>query len=139
MRNLLLVFLIVFGFAGCTTVVSTPAIEPAPTTTKPVVLALLRDSDQAISSGQYQNASLALERALRIEPRNALLWHRLAKLRFQQQQYHQAIQLASKSNTLSTDTQMRVANWLLIADAHARSGQAEKARAARDRANQERN
>lgn len=138
MRFLLLVFLIVMGLVGCATVVSPPAIEPAPTTTKPVVLALLRESDQAITSGQYQNASQALERALRIEPQNALLWHRLAKLRVQQQQFHQAIQLASKSNTLSTDKQMRVANWLLIADAHERLGQVEKARAARDRANQER-
>jgi tetratricopeptide (TPR) repeat protein len=94
----------------------------------------MRDSTQSSAAGQYPQAALALEQALRIEPRNAWLWHKLARVRVQQQRYHQAVQLAAKSNALSRDRRLQAANWLLIADAYDGAGDPEKARTARDRA-----
>lgn len=56
-----------------------------------------------------------LERALRIEPRNPWLWHRLAVLRLQQGEWQQAIELATKSNTLSNEhTPLLMGNWQVI-------------------------
>jgi tetratricopeptide (TPR) repeat protein len=88
-----------------------------------------------LAAGRYPQAALALEQALRIEPRNAWLWHELAKVRVQQQRYHQAVQLAAKSNALSRDQRLHAANWLLIADAHESAGDLAKAQEARERAN----
>lgn len=52
--------------------------------TSKTVLALLDNAQQAARSGQLHNAESQLERALRIEPRNAVLWHYMAKLRLHQ-------------------------------------------------------
>ena len=51
----------------------------------------------------WERAASLLERALRIEPRNAQLWHRLAQVRLQQGQYHLAASLAQKSSALAGD------------------------------------
>ncbi|MEJ2154345.1 MAG: tetratricopeptide repeat protein [Desulfobacteraceae bacterium] len=42
-----------------------------------------------------------LERAVRIEPRNPLLWQELARVQLEQGQYRQAENMAAKSNTLA--------------------------------------
>ncbi len=128
--------LIIAALAGCATVgtPTRPAPQPAAASAKPVVLNLMRDSTQSLAAGQYSQAALALEQALRIEPRNAWLWHELAKVRVQQQRYHQAAQLAAKSNALSRDRRLQAANWLLIADAHEGAGDPARARTARERA-----
>lgn len=136
MRHLSAVGLIIVALAGCATVGTPTRPAPAPASAKPAVLNLMRDSTQSLAAGQYSHAALALEQALRIEPRNAWLWHELAKVRIRQQRYHQAVQLAAKSNALSRDRHLQAANWLLIADAHEGAGDAAKARMARDRANQ---
>jgi tetratricopeptide (TPR) repeat protein len=137
MRNLVFSGLIVVALVGCATVgtPTSPAPEPVPASAKPVVLNLMRDSTQSLAAGRYPQAALALEQALRIEPRNAWLWHELAKVRVQQQRYHQAVQLAAKSNALSRDQRLHAANWLLIADAHESAGDLAKAQEARERAN----
>ncbi|MCK4587211.1 MAG: tetratricopeptide repeat protein [Gammaproteobacteria bacterium] len=51
----------------------------------------------------WERAASLLERALRIEPRNAQLWHRLAQVRLQQGQYYLAASLAQKSSALAGD------------------------------------
>lgn len=113
-----------------------PDAGPAgPTSQKPVIVALTDSADQQARAGRYPQAAAALERALRIEPRNAVLWHRLARLRYRQGEFHQAIQLAAKSNTLASDNrQLRAQNWDLIGDAYQRSGDRVKAREARKKA-----
>lgn len=65
------------------------------------VLALLKNANKQSSSGKLDSAAAALERALRIEPRNAEIWHRLASVRLKQGQYGQAASLAAKSNNLA--------------------------------------
>ncbi len=137
MKTALASLLVVLALSGCATV-SYPPPETAPPSPQasPVVLQLMRDADQAYASSNHAAAALALERALRIEPRNALLWHRLAQVRVRQQRLHQAIQLASKSNTLTRDARLRAANWRLIAEAYARSGHPDKAETARKKAAQ---
>jgi len=57
------------------------------------------------SQAHWERAAALLERALRIEPRNAQLWHRLAKVRLQQGRYAMAESLAQKSNTLAKDNE----------------------------------
>ncbi len=107
---------------------------PVSVLAKPAVINLARAADQASAEGRYATAASSLERALRIEPHNASLWHKLARVRYQQAQYDQAVQLASKANTLTRQSLLRTANWQLIADAYDRLGDEGKARAARAQA-----
>ena len=94
----------------------------------PVVRRLMASASTAMDNGDTTSAVNSLERALRIEPRNAVLWNRLAKVRFRQENWQQAIQLASRSNTLTGDNPgLRRDNWNLIANAHAALGNTEAA------------
>ena len=65
------------------------------------VVALLDTATQQSRAGKIDNAAATLERALRLEPRNAELWTRLAEIRLQQGQLDQAAGLAAKSNNLA--------------------------------------
>ena len=85
---------------------------PQPTTTAPnistqatsqTVLALLNQAKIQEQAGDSERAAAVLERALRIEPRNAQLWHRLALLRLQQGKLGLAESLAAKSSALAGD------------------------------------
>jgi len=67
------------------------------------VSTLLAKVELQESQAHWERAAALLERALRIEPRNAQLWHRLAKVRLQQGRYAMAESLAQKSNTLAKD------------------------------------
>lgn len=87
------------------------------------VVALLDSADKYVKAGQLDNAGAALERALRIEPRNAGIWHDLAQIRLHQGQYQQAESLAGKSNNLASGNQaLQARNWKLIAAARKASG-----------------
>lgn len=99
------------------------------------VQALLdRASDQQ-QAGNYAAAAVSLERGLRIEPNNPLIWHRLARLDAQQGQFSRVEQLAAKSNSLAGNDQALVAdNWNLIAQARAALGDRAGAQQARQRA-----
>lgn len=84
----------------------------------PAVLALLDDTDIHVSEGNTEGAADAIERALRLEPKNPWLWHRLAALKLEQGQWRQAEALAQKSNSLSArHPAVRKANAELIAQA----------------------
>ncbi len=93
-----------------------PAIQkPIQTHPTPAVVALLDRAKSLASQGEGEQAAATLERALRIEPRNPWLWHRLAVLRLQQGEWQQAIELATKSNTLSNDhPPLLMGNWKVI-------------------------
>lgn len=67
------------------------------------VVTLLAKVEQHEKQTQWERAAALLERALRIEPRNAYLWHRLANVRLQQGRYGMAESLAEKSNALAKD------------------------------------
>ncbi len=99
-----------------------------------VIIALLDDAVRLSNKGQSEKAAATIERALRIEPKNALLWHRLAVIRLQQQQWQQAIVMAKKSNTLATNNaQLKSDNWAVIAAAYDRLGNKKKANEARNK------
>jgi predicted Zn-dependent protease len=118
-----------------------PAPQPAPRVSEPAppanaaVVALLDTADQRARAGNLDNAAAVLERALRLEPQNPLLWHRLAAVRLQQGQFAQAASLAAKSNTLAgTNRQLQASNWDTIAQAKEHLGDAAAAQAAREKA-----
>jgi hypothetical protein len=75
--------------------------EKSPIPASPPVLALMADADRNRASGQLDNAAALLERAIRIQPRNAELWHRLAAIRLEQHQPGLARDLARKSSLLA--------------------------------------
>ena len=104
-----------------------PAPAPAPAPTSGVGY-LVASAERQMASGQFEQAAASIERALRIEPRNARLWHQLAQVRFDQGQWSLAVQFAGKSNQLvGTDRGLRTANYGLLADAYGRLGQWQKA------------
>lgn len=85
------------------------------------VIALLDNAGQQSRAGKLDGAAAALERALRIEPRNPEIWHRLATVRLQQGQFDQAAGLAAKSiNLAGNNTDLIARNRALIAQARQR-------------------
>ena len=67
------------------------------------VIALLNQAHDQQRQGKPERAAAVLERALRIDPRNARLWSELAQIRLQQGKLEQAESLAAKSNALAKD------------------------------------
>ncbi|MCB1734434.1 MAG: tetratricopeptide repeat protein [Gammaproteobacteria bacterium] len=76
--------------------------EPTPDS-PPAVAALLADANRQMRAGNNDAAAAALERALRVQPRDAYLWHRLAYVRLEQGRGSDAESLALKSNSLAGD------------------------------------
>lgn len=98
----------------------------------PAVVALLEDAEDLMQAGRHEMAAASLERALRIESKNARLWSRLAAVRFGQGSWQQARSLAQRSNSLSRgDRTLQLSNWRLIEEASRRLGDETAAEAAR--------
>lgn len=92
-------------------------------------------AEQARREDRLDDAVTALERALRLEPEDAVLWSRLAELRLRQADHAGAESLAAKSNALAGEQRMlRYRNWLIITEARRRRGDEAGAREARARA-----
>jgi len=103
----------------------------------PVAKKLLLASESQRSAGDWEAAANSLERALRIEPRNALLWSRLADVRYEQRDWQQAVQLAAKSNTLvGNNKDLRRQNWYLMSNAYQAQGNLASAQKFRDKLSQ---
>lgn len=99
------------------------------------VVALLETARQQAANGQDEQAAANLERALRIEPKNPWLWHRLGVLRLQQGDYRAAIDLANKSNALAgANRRLLAGNWELLARAYRAQGRDAEAERAREKA-----
>ncbi|MGV1098754.1 tetratricopeptide repeat protein [Thiovibrio sp. JS02] len=97
--------------------------------------ALLASANKAMQAGQPDKAEMHLERALRLAPRDAQLWHGMAKVRFGQGNYSQAVQFCLKSNSLAGKNGAVIRqNWLLMEKAHLKMGNKEKAAQARQKA-----
>ena len=109
-------------------------IRPS-TSSRPAVLKLLEKARRAAKAGQFDVAEAQLERALRIEPRNATLWHYMARLRLEQGRMEQAAGLAARSNSFEhDDASLQANNWRIIAHARYQQGDIEAANAAQARA-----
>ena len=99
-----------------------PAYSEAQTTTHPAVLALLSEATRQENDGDLEIAAAKLERALRIEPRNAVLWHHLASVRLRQGQNQLAASLAQKSNSFAAhDNELIERNKRIIEEARVRN------------------
>lgn len=97
-----------------------PVAVPVPpaSTSSGAVVALLDQAEDYRRSGDVDNEAATIERALRIDPKNARLWNRLAAVRLDQGRPGQAEQLALKSNTLARgDKALQARNWRLVARA----------------------
>jgi len=111
------------------------ARQPAAIASSPPVVALLGQAEDAANAGNLEAAAASLERAIRIEPRNPLLWYHLATVRLAQQEPLQAEQLAVKSNSLAAGNRIQQSrNWRLIASARQAQGDRRGARKAERRA-----
>ena len=99
------------------------------------VVALLESAREAEKARQYGRAAAALERALKVEPRNPWLWHRLAAIRYRQGRHPEAEALSRRSMSLSPeDLKLESRNWRVIAAARHGQGDEEGARDALRRA-----
>jgi Tfp pilus assembly protein PilF len=93
---------------------------------------LLASARQSLRSGQFNQAEMMLERALRVEPRNARLWHEMAQVKYSLKDYEQVVQLCKKSNSLAgKDYGLIQQNWQLMERAYIEKGQPEQAQRAR--------
>jgi Tfp pilus assembly protein PilF len=109
-------------------------IEPDSQTGE-AVKSLLLDARGAASGGNIDRAESLLERALRIEPRNAVLWHYMAKMKLHQGRYKKAIGMAAKSNSLvKSNKNLMADNWRIIAHAENWLGNISESRKAQESA-----
>lgn len=99
-------------------IASEPAPHVAPPTAGEAVVALLGKAQEQAQAGNGEKAAAILERALKLEPHNPWLWHRLAVLRLQQDNWDAAQELAAKSNSLADgNVRLLAGNWQVIAGA----------------------
>ncbi|MBA2591679.1 MAG: tetratricopeptide repeat protein [Gammaproteobacteria bacterium] len=123
------------SLAGSPLALAAPTSSAAEPAARPAPMVLLTRAQALANAGKPAEAAATLERAIRIEPRNPWLWHRLAVLRLQEGQHSLAVELAKKSNVLARGNRRLVAgNWLLIGKARAGLRDAEGAARARARA-----
>jgi tetratricopeptide (TPR) repeat protein len=84
----------------------------------PASSALVAQAQQQARGGDLGQAAATLERALRIEPDNPLLWIELGRERLAEKDAAQADALGRKALSLATgDARAEAASWRLIADA----------------------
>lgn len=89
------------------------------------VVSLLKQSRAARDLGEPVKAQAALERALRIEPRNYFIWSALAGTYLEQKNYPQAATVAQKSNSLARgNVYAEMENYRVIALAREAQGDA---------------
>jgi hypothetical protein len=74
-----------------------PVVEVAPTPAPATPAStLLASVDAALAANDLARASALCERALRISPRDALLWYRLADIHLRQQRWQEAVANAQR-------------------------------------------
>lgn len=141
------ILLLVVGLPACGSYIKTPdnkinekddfsqQIQPD-NSTSPAVLNLIKKARVNALNGDLEKATLRLERAIRIEPANATVWHYMAKLFLQQENYKQAAGYAAKSTSLARENKnLIIDNWRVIAHARYRLGNISGAKKAQDTIN----
>jgi cytochrome c-type biogenesis protein CcmH/NrfG len=101
----------------------TPAVpeppRPPPKQFKlgPATASLVAQAHKQASTGNYEPAAATIERALRIEPENPLLWIELGQVRLSEGNAAQADGMGHKALALATgDVTAQSSAWRLIAD-----------------------
>ena len=106
-----------------------------PATLSPASRALVSQAQAQRQKGDLPGATVSLERALRIEPSNPLLWIEMGRLRMDQRNYPQAENMARKALSMSVgDDRTQAAAWQLVGDSLKARGNNPQAQAAYDRA-----
>lgn len=127
-RSLSLTSLAVLALAGAVVGCGgarTNASEPTEVT---AVDALVAASEAAEREGRFDEAAAAIERALRLEPRDAALWTRLARVRLGEGRNEQAESLALKATTYAGDDRdLSSAAWAVVQEARVAQGDREGA------------
>lgn len=135
--------------SGETPVETRPGSPPTPTeepqslpetiTREPILSpasrALVGQAQVQLASKNYAVAASSIERALRIEPGNALLWIELGKVRLVEGNYVQAENMGRKAVSMSVNTPgAQSSAWLLIAESYRARGRNIEAQEAQARA-----
>ena len=90
----------------------------APASLSPASKALVSQAQAQRKKGDLPGATVSLERALRIEPRNPLLWIEMGRLRMDQRNYPQAEAMGRKAVSMAIgDAKTQSSAWVLISDA----------------------
>jgi predicted Zn-dependent protease len=101
----------------------------------PAVHDLVADAQSAASVGDYGKATVLLERALRIEPRDPELLQQMAELQLKNRDYQQALNFAIRSYDSGSRTgELCSRNWQTIGEARGHLGDTAGADEARNRA-----
>jgi hypothetical protein len=91
--------------------------KTAPATLSTASKALVGQAQAQRKKGDLPGATVSLERALRIEPNNPLLWIEMGRLRMDQRNYPQAESMGRKALSMSVgDDRTQSQAWLLISD-----------------------
>ena len=102
-----------------------------PATLKPASQALVSQAQAQRRKGDLPGANVSLERALRIEPNNPLLWIEMGRLRMDQGNFPQAESMGRKALAMSVgDDGTQARAWQLIGEslkARGKNPQAEEA------------
>jgi hypothetical protein len=102
-----------------------------PATLSPASRALVSQAQAQRKKGDLPGASVSLERALRIEPNNPLLWIEMGRLRMDQRNYPQAESMGRKALSMAVgDDRTQAAAWQLIGDSYKARGKNPQAQAA---------
>jgi hypothetical protein len=105
--------------------------KTAPATLSPASKSLVGQAQAQRKKGDLPGATVSLERALRIEPNNPLLWIEMGRLRMDQRNFPQAEAMGRKALSMSVgDNRTQSQAWLLISDsmkARGRNPQAQEA------------
>jgi tetratricopeptide (TPR) repeat protein len=108
-----------------------PRPKRPPATLSPASQALVAQAQAQRKKGDLPGASVTLDRALRIEPNNPLLWIEMGELRMDQRNYAQAENMGRKALAMSVgDDTTQSQAWVLIAQslrARGRNSEAEEA------------
>jgi Tfp pilus assembly protein PilF len=123
-----------------------PTTSPAPTqpptpapprepVLSPASRALVGQAQTQLASKNYPLAAASIERALRIEPGNGLLWIELGKVRMAEGNYQQAENFGRKAIALTGNApNAQSTAWRLVADAYRARGKTSEAHDADARA-----
>jgi tetratricopeptide (TPR) repeat protein len=96
--------------------------------------ALVVQAQSQLKAKNHAVAAASIERALRIEPANPLLWIELGKVRQAEANHVQAENMGRKAASLTTAPRASAAAWRLIAESLRARGKSAEAREAAQKA-----
>ncbi len=106
----------------------------AAATLGPASTALVSQAESQRKRGDFPGATVSIERAMRIEPNNPLLWIELGRLRMDQANFPQAESMGRKALSMSVgDDRTQSLAWQLIAESFKARGKNPQAQDALER------